>query len=350
MTELSLHSVEEGLLKLVDDQGNEYELPASEEVFAAVRRVRAHTVTGHQQSGHVRPKVIQALIRSGMSAEDVAADTGAHLDQVRQYAGPVLAERRHIAYQAGQCPVVGSRALADVVEERLAARHVETSELEWDAWRKETGSWHVELSYHVGDHKQTAVWEYRSGSVIALGDEATWLSDDGPTDSGPIPNYGTAHDRVFNVDADDHVRDVRDPQSETGRILESLRRRKNETQPIIHSVPDTPPVQPDGAHTALSRPQDAYDDTVIAAPLDTEDDTSLADQVFGTAAPKPAVPEQAQPPREAVHIPGEPMLPEPSFENLTAGDEPSEDHSDEPKKKGRSSVPSWDEIMFGKKD
>ncbi|WP_180965285.1 septation protein SepH [Brevibacterium paucivorans] len=311
MTNLSFQSIEEGSLKLVDEQGNEYFLPATEDVFAAIRRVRTHAVTGHS-SGHVRPKVIQAMIRSGMSAEDVAHDTGAPLTQIQQYEGPVLAERRHIAYTAGQCPVYsesGSRPLSEVVTERLEARDIEDQS--WDAWRTDTGAWHVELRYPVGDSTSVASWEYRSGSVTALNEEARWLSDTGPSDSGPIPDYGS----VFNVEADHTQRDTRDPQTETGRILESLRRRKNETQPIVQSVPDAPESQPDGAHSALSHPQDAHDDAVLAAPAPTQDDDQPS------------------------------LLDEPGVSDYA-----DEQNDEQPKKKGRSSVPSWDEIMFGKKD
>lgn len=313
MTRLSFQSIEDDSLKLVDEQGNAYFLPATEDVFAAIRRVRTHTVTGHS-TGHVRPKVIQAMIRSGMSAEDVSHDTGAPLTQIKQYEGPVLAERRHIAYTAGQCPVYsesGTRPLSEVVTERLNARDIEESDQNWDAWRTDTGAWHVELRYPVGDTTSVASWEYRSGSVTALNDEARWLSDTGPTDSGPIPDYGS----VFNVEADHTQRDTRDTQTETGRILESLRRRKNETQPIVRSVPDAPESHPDGAHSALSRPQDAHDDAVMAAPVPHQDDDQPS------------------------------LLDEPGV-----SDYEEEPHEEQPKKKGRSSVPSWDEIMFGKKD
>ena len=82
----------------------------------------------------------------------------------------------------------------------------------------------------------------------------------------------------------------------------------------MRSVPDAPESQPDGAHSALSRPQDAHDDAVVAAPAHHDDDQpSLLDE--------PGVTDNAD-----------------------------EQHEEQPKKKGRSSVPSWDEIMFGKKD
>lgn len=328
MTKLSFQSIEDDSLKLVDEQGNEYYLPATEDVFAAIRRVRTHTVTGHS-TGHVRPKVIQAMIRSGMSAEDVANDTGAPLTQVRQYEGPVLAERRHIAYKAGQCPVhteSESRPLSEVVTERLLVREVDESQQEWDAWRTDTGAWHVELRYPVADSTSVASWEYRAGSVTAINDEARWLSDNGPTDSGPIPDYGTARERVFNIEADHTQRDTRDTQSETGRILESLRRRKNETQPIVRPVPNAPDSHPDGAHPALSRPQDAHDDTILAAPA--SDDRT--DREPAPATQHPTF-DQNQPS----------LLDEPGV---------TDSSEEQPKKKGRSSVPSWDEIMFGKKD
>lgn len=359
MTELSFQGVEDGCLKLVDDQGEQFTLPVTEDVFAAVRRVRSHAVTGHAAGGNVRPKVIQAMIRSGMTAEDVAADTGAPLEQVRQYEGPVISERRHIAHQAGLAPVYtgdsDARPLAEIVDERLALRDVTDSR--WDAWRTDTGAWHVELSFEVADRTNTASWEYRSGSVTPLDDEARWLSDASRADSGPIPDYGTPDEHVFNMEADHAARDARDPQSETGRILESLRRRKNETQPIMRAVPNAPQSEPDGAHTALSRPEDAQDDTMIAAPAPGG---GYAGETAGTAGSGAAgsfevAKDEGQ--NSLAHDlgftdPDQPsLLNEPGVSDGSAGGSAGGFSQEaEPKKKGRSSVPTWDEIMFGKKD
>ena len=48
----------------------------------------------------LRPRDIQARIRSGESAEEVAAAAGTSVEQIMPYASPVLAERAHVAWNA----------------------------------------------------------------------------------------------------------------------------------------------------------------------------------------------------------------------------------------------------------
>ena len=72
---------------------------------------------------------MQALIRRGLSTEEVADRAGWTVEKVRRFEGPVLAEREHVASRAQQC-AVGSRGtgpvtLAERVAERLRDRGVD---------------------------------------------------------------------------------------------------------------------------------------------------------------------------------------------------------------------------------
>lgn len=324
---------------LRDAQGGEYRLAVDDELLAAVRRLRSQQATRTYGRGQLRPKAIQAMIRSGMTAEEVAEATGGDIDHIRAFEQPVLAERRHIVHSAGQSPVYedGSRdhtprPLLEVVTERLNKRGADTENLQWDAWRSDEGVWNVELAFSVGQAQKTARWEYRARSVHAVDDDARWLSESGPADSGPIPNFGTPDERVFDFEDQDHTPKSADHQAETGRILESLRRRRARSQESetgsqpagLQSVPDMPEREPDGAHTALSRPEEADDDSVLA--VQPDDDAHDGDQPS--------------------------LLDEPGV--YDAGDKgegrtESAESDGKDSKRGRSSVPSWDEIMFGTK-
>ena len=107
MTELTLRGVhdDEEHLVLSDGAGNDYLLPIDESLYAAVRRDRNRLARIRAAGEPVRPREIQAMIRSGMTTEEVAEATGATVDHVQVYEGPVLAERAHIATRAGQCLV-----------------------------------------------------------------------------------------------------------------------------------------------------------------------------------------------------------------------------------------------------
>ena len=85
-------------LLLADSEGNRFRVPLDEPLRAAVRRDRPRL--GQLQieiDGGMRPRDVQALIRAGASAEEVADRSGWSVEKVRRYEGPILAEREHVA-------------------------------------------------------------------------------------------------------------------------------------------------------------------------------------------------------------------------------------------------------------
>ena len=79
------------VLKAADS--TEYTLPIDERLRAAVRgdRPRLGQIEIEVES-HLRPRDIQARIRAGATAEEVAQLAGIPVDRVRRFEGPVLAE------------------------------------------------------------------------------------------------------------------------------------------------------------------------------------------------------------------------------------------------------------------
>ena len=105
MQDLRLIGVhEDGLhLLLADDEGNRYTVPLDESLRAAARRDRPRL--GQLQieiAGGLRPKDVQAMIRAGLTAEEVAERAGWTVEKVHRYEGPILAEREHVAGLARQ--------------------------------------------------------------------------------------------------------------------------------------------------------------------------------------------------------------------------------------------------------
>ena len=85
-------------LLLADADGSRYRLALDEALRAAARRDRPRL--GQLQieiDGGLRPREVQALIRRGLSAEEVADRAGWTVEKVRRFEGPVLAEREHVA-------------------------------------------------------------------------------------------------------------------------------------------------------------------------------------------------------------------------------------------------------------
>ncbi|MEW2622264.1 septation protein SepH [Streptomyces sp. NPDC048106] len=175
------------VLKAADS--TEYTLPIDERLRAAVRgdRPRLGQIEIEVES-HLRPRDIQARIRAGATAEEVAQLAGIPVDRVRRFEGPVLAERAFMAERARKTPVrrPGENSgplLGEAVQERLLLRGAEKDTVQWDSWRRDDGTWEVLLVYRVAGEPHSASWTYDPPRrlVQAVDDEARSLigeSDD----------------------------------------------------------------------------------------------------------------------------------------------------------------------------
>ena len=112
-------------LILAGKDGQKWSVVIDERIEAAVRRDRARIGQVEiEQAGMLRPREIQARIRSGQTAEDVAAASGLPIEHIRRFEGPVLTERAWVAQQAQATEVRrpgGDIELGDLVV-RAAAR------------------------------------------------------------------------------------------------------------------------------------------------------------------------------------------------------------------------------------
>ncbi|MFE3287859.1 septation protein SepH [Streptomyces sp. NPDC059233] len=184
------------VLKAADS--TEYTLPIDERLRAAVRndRARLNQIEIEVES-HLRPRDIQARIRAGASAEEVAQLAGIPVDRVRRFEGPVLAERAFMAERARKTPVrrpgenTGPQ-LGEAVQERLTLRGAEKESVQWDSWRRDDGTWEVLLVYRVVGEPHSASWTYDPPRrlVVAVDDEARSLigeAEDLP--AAPEPSF-----------------------------------------------------------------------------------------------------------------------------------------------------------------
>ena len=126
-----------------------------------------------------------------VSAESVATTAGITMERGRRYAGPVLAEREHMVREARRAVVRRPAAdgapprLGDIVTERLVARDVDVETVTWDAWRRDDGRWLVQVSL---DDSMAATWLYdvAGRSVSAEDDEARLLSGERAPDADDV--------------------------------------------------------------------------------------------------------------------------------------------------------------------
>lgn len=342
---VGVHEDGEHLL-LSDDAGTPYRLPLDEPLRAAALRDRPRL--GQLQieiDGGLRPRDVQAMIRTGLSAEEVAHRCGWPLEKVRRFEGPILAEREYVASRAQEVALRarggGSSAvtLASRVRRRLRERGVEPDTASWDAARGDDGQWTVTLIFPAGGRQRIASWHFdtTARTVTARNDEARWFSEDngsaiGASGTLPAPHVVSTPIRsdVYDVEAEGGLQpdpsrrdDLDDDRpidlmaamrehSAVGRRRASGRRRGPTARPGLDTGAGSLDAQPRGEGVAASPGDDGRRRPVRAT-----------DGGAGPSTDESPLQMDAEP-------------------QVAAGGQRSTSRRD-----GRPSVPSWDDIVFG---
>ena len=278
----------------------------------------------------LRPKEIQDRIRAGETAEEIADAAGVPIERVRRFEGPVLAERAYRAQEAQGASIrqpgdsgPGPR-LGDIVAERLAALGVPAEEAQWDSRKRGDNSWQVQLMFTIGGRPLMAEWVFdpRRRHVTPADDDAARLSL---------------------------------PEADLAQLSPGPRAAARATvTPIGSRLASAPPPA-----SAQERPEPA------PAPEPAVSQARAAEVHPARAAEVPARTAEAQPPRVAgaqssrTAEAGPARAPEarPAAELAETAPEAGSQETAVPQRgrarkaaggrSRRSSVPSWDEIMFG---
>ncbi|MFF4413879.1 septation protein SepH [Streptosporangium sp. NPDC001559] len=188
MQELRLVAVSEDgtyLVLATAGRGTRFTLPVDDRLRAAVRgnfsRLGQYEI---EVESPLRPKEIQARIRAGETAEEIAATAGIPVERVRWFEGPVLQEREYMAQQAQRCAVrlPGDSApgptLGELVAERLTRRGVPADEIDWDSAKRDDNLWRIKLGFVWNGHSRRAEWIFdpRRRHITPHDDEAMRLS------------------------------------------------------------------------------------------------------------------------------------------------------------------------------
>ena len=163
MQELKVIGVENGALLVTSDEGARYRVEVDDALQSRLRQ----SIPDRGTSRRVAPRDIQMHIRSGMSAEDVAAVTGASIDYIRKFEGPVLAEREYVIESALNVPVtmaVETDPLADgasfgsVIRRRLSESGAFSER--WASWKEPGTGWIVKLTFTADEIEHDARWSF----------------------------------------------------------------------------------------------------------------------------------------------------------------------------------------------
>jgi hypothetical protein len=340
MEQLKMIGTEDDVLVLVTESGERFSLALDDVLRGELRKARRDR-DGDSQVVRPSPREIQSHIRAGLSAEEVATLLGARVEDVARFEGPVLAEREHVVGQALAVPVLlGAELDPDVhptfggaVRAKLA--EAGASGERWTSWKESTG-WIVKLEFTAGEVDHDARWGFdpRRSTLSPLNSDAVQLSRQGSLPEGLIPRL-----RALDVapvkdetrfdsgafgprrlpDADLESPELREPvppavqeaamkranasavtSTETADLLEALRRRRGQREPL----PGAEDASAARAHAPVAL-FDALEPGYDEAPRDEPEDDSPGEN------------------RQAAVNDG-------------TG-----------RRKGRTSMPSWDEIVFG---
>ncbi|MFI9345151.1 septation protein SepH [Streptomyces sp. NPDC052773] len=324
------------VLKAADS--TEYTLPIDERLRAAVRgdRPRLGQIEIEVES-HLRPRDIQARIRAGATAEEVAQMAGIPVDRVRRFEGPVLAERAFMAERARKTPVrrPGENSgplLGEAVQERLLLRGAEKDTVQWDSWRRDDGTWEVLLVYRVAGEPHSASWTYDPPRrlVQAVDDEARSLIGESDDLGAPEPSLPFV------------PRIARLPRDRT--LAGSLDRDRDRERPSLPA-----PVPEPAEETASER--DSLTSLLEAVPSFRGDLVVPERSAESTEEPddEPAAEEPPAPAASAGSAYADVLMPRSvgSHRDRLIGATDRQAEADGVRPGRRAAVPSWDEIVFG---
>ena len=383
MQDLRVNGVEDGALLLTTDSGVEYRLPVTHSLRAQLRAASGETPATTRKAP---PREIQSLVRSGLTAAEVAALTGADVEFVHRFEGPVLAERAFVLETALRvavsvatevAPSTGSGTFGAVIESRLDA--AEATDREWTSYKDGEHGWVVRVSYVTQEVAREAVWRFdpkrtalapHSGDAHVLSRHsadagplvprlrAVGHSSDGEPDSGGRFDTGAfeiaperpdvVDDTVVEAPAAERPRldprsaaslaaTNREPssaapssQAQTADLLEALRRRRGEREAARFTDDERSAHPPTGSMRVI--------------------DVPLTDFGLPEGTPAPAAPqsEEAEPVGPPAPAPAEPRSIGSARRGRGRDPIPTSATTTPPKKgRGRASMPSWDEIVFG---
>lgn len=106
---------------------------------------------------------IQVMVREGASFKEVASKYGIDVETVRHYAQSVEQEKRFAISQFLNVRLAtdnGTRSTQRLIADQLQAAGVDMTSLRWNAWRKVHEPWQIQLSYKHSDILYRARWNW----------------------------------------------------------------------------------------------------------------------------------------------------------------------------------------------
>lgn len=338
MQDLRVVGVENGALLVTSEDGTRFRIPVDEVLQSKLRQ----SVPDSGKTAKPGPREIQTLIRGGLSAEEVATTTGASLEYIQKFEGPVLAERNYVVSAAQSVPVhtaletdpLGSGStFGSVIQDRLKDLNAQGER--WASWKEQDGEWTVKLSFSAEAIEHDARWQFdpKKAALAPLNSDAVTLSQQGELAGALIPRL-----RAVGPEA----REPDTTRFDSGAFTE-LDLEPTDTAPYREPVPFRAG-QSSISPAAINREPDAEN-------ADGNHTADLLDALRRRRGERESAIFDEQEEARAAH---------PSTGSIRIVDTPTTNNSEPPppkpvasvgkqSKKGRTAMPSWDDIVFGAK-
>jgi len=333
MKDIKFLGTDGDFLLLETAEGQRFRLLVDE----AVRRASRGESSNQLDAPSISPREIQEEIRVGRSIEEIVKASGAPEDYVRKFAQPVLDELNHAVLNAltVRLEIAGdrfnepmAREFGEIIKSRLAASGAGIER--WSAMKAPDHGFFIYCEFEINGETKKATWSYDPkrlalapenetaislSSQDRLASQAPRLRPVATEPTGVTQSLGETVDLAAAMPATSTPLIVApsedsDPKlSETADLLEALRKKRNARE----SVEDLEPHPPtEGLRVVELDPDDMFENSI------DETSSEPALEVVPDPTPEPApAPVSAEPPSSP--------------------------------KRGRASIPSWDEIVFGTK-
>lgn len=154
MLKLKLTGIHEDgdMLLLEAADGSTYLLPIDQNLRQSIARAKRIAPQRSSLTGSFGPREIQNRFRQGATVEEIAAESGWEPERVRRYEWPIVAERANIirtAQASRLSPAPGQQGpsgrLLDLFQEVARAYGFAEAAQDWNTWQQESGQWTVTL-------------------------------------------------------------------------------------------------------------------------------------------------------------------------------------------------------------
>lgn len=326
MKDIKFLGTDGDFLLLETPEGQRYRLLLDDSLKRAIRG----DATDRLDAPKLSPREIQEEIRVGRTIQHIIDASGAPEEYVRKFAQPVLDELNHAVLNAltVRLEIAGdrfneptAREFGEIIKSRLAASGAGIER--WSAKKAPDNGFYIYCEFELSGETKKATWTY-DPKRLALAPEnevaITLSSQDKIATQAPrLRPVATAPTSITESleDTVDLVRTM--PQSapplnqetsveqpalsETADLLDALRKRREAREAVDHLEPHP---STEGLRI-VELPEDVYQEEVAVEDIS---------QDISDPEPMPA---------------------------------PTPNDSSNPPKRGRASIPSWDQIVFGTK-